>query len=198
MIINLVSYQVTPPWKCCFCFLNNGWRSYLPDMSSETSPLTYQKLQIRSSILHCSANSPLMVSQAISIPGLQTSSPVTVNVWLFLFLSLSSSLPVQAGVPQGRVLGPLLFMVFISDLSNSLENPLYLFSDNSILCRTICHPSDWQAAAFLLSADLDKITSWTDNYNMSFIPDKSHTLTIRSRQGWKHAPEQRVALSTFC
>ena len=63
-------------------------------------------------------------------------------------------------------------------LSDTLENPLYLFADDSILCRTICHPSYRQAAASLLSADLDKITNWSNTWNMSFNPDKSHTLTM--------------------
>ena len=94
----------------------------------------------------------------------------------------SFPLPVQAGVPQGSVLGPVLCLVFINDLSDSLENPLYLFADDSTLCRTICHPSDRQVAASSLSADLDKITSWSNTWNMSFNPDKSHTLTMCLRK----------------
>ena len=48
----------------------------------------------------------------------------------------------------------LIFLIFINDLSDSLENHLYLFADDSTLCG-ICHPSDRQAAASSLSADLD-------------------------------------------
>ena len=89
--------------------------------------------------------------------------------WLADFLSCRSQraalngvlssplLTVQAGVSQGSVLGALHFLVFINDLSDSLENPLYVFADDSTLCRAICHPSDPQAAASSLSADLDKI-----------------------------------------
>ena len=113
--------------------------------------------------------------------------------WLTDFLSwlshhvvlngvLSSSLPVQAGVTQGSVLGPVIFLVFINDLSDPLENPLYLFADDSTLCRTICHPSDRQAAASSLTADMGKITNWSNTWNMSFNPDKSHTLTMSLRK----------------
>ena len=66
------------------------------------------------------------------------------------------------------------FVVFINDLSDSLGNTLNLFADDSTLCHTISHPSDRQAAASLLFADQDKITSWSNTWNMSFNPDKSH------------------------
>ena len=85
-------------------------------------------------------------------------------------------------VLQGSVSGP------INDLSDSLENPLYLFADESALCRTICHPSDRQAAASSLSADMDKITNWSNMWNMSFNPDKSHTLTMSLRKDHLEIP----------
>ena len=95
--------------------------------------------------------------------------------WLADFLScrsqrvapngvLSSPLLVQAGVPQGSVLDPVIFLVF------------------STLCRTICHPSDQHAATSSLTTDLGKITNWSITWNMSFNPDKSHTLTLSLRK----------------
>ena len=73
--------------------------------------------------------------------------------WLADFLScqptfgpngvLSSPLPVQAGVPQGSVLGPVLFRVFVNDLTDALENPQYLFADDSTLDMLLLPSQQW-------------------------------------------------------
>ena len=72
---------------------------------------------------------------------------------------LSSPLPIKDGVPQSSVLSLVLFLIILNDLSDSLENPSYLFADDSTLCHNIHHLSERQAAASFLSFDLDKIKS---------------------------------------
>jgi len=158
------------------------------DIKSEPSPKTHRVLSIRSGTLPYSPNSLPMVSKAISTHGSQTSSPVAGNVWPLMefshpiFLSRLEFLK--------AILWALCFFWFSSMIS--LENPLYFFADDCTLCHTICHPSDQQAAAYSLSADLDKITNWSNTWNMSFNPEKSHTLTMSLRKDRLEPP-----LSTF-
>ena len=66
----------------------------------------------------------------------------------------------------------------LSNLSPSSKSWWHLCADDSTLCRTICHPSDRKAAASSLTADLFKITNWSNTWSMTFNPDKSHTLTM--------------------
>uniref|UniRef100_A0A8C4WQT9 Reverse transcriptase domain-containing protein n=1 Tax=Eptatretus burgeri TaxID=7764 RepID=A0A8C4WQT9_EPTBU len=94
----------------------------------------------------------------------------------------SSPLLVKAGVSHGSVLSLVLFLIFINDLSKSLESLLYLSADEFTLCTDTPHPSDRQAAASSLSSDLDKDHKMAKHLTMSFTPAKYHTLTIPLRK----------------
>ena len=66
--------------------------------------------------------------------------------------STSLSQPVLSGVPQGSVLGPLLFIIHIDGLTNALSNSsMSLYADDLLLYRTIQSPSDYQT----LQAEID-------------------------------------------
>ena len=54
----------------------------------------------------------------------------------------SSSVPVISGVPQGSVLGSLLFLVYTSELSEILENTLVTYADDSTLLATVPSPAE--------------------------------------------------------
>ena len=74
--------------------------------------------------------------------------------------TLSSPLPVKAGVPQSNVIGHKLFVIFINDLTDSGKSSIS--ADDSTLCHDISHPSDRRAEVSPLSSDLDKITNWSN------------------------------------
>ena len=76
----------------------------------------------------------------------------------------SASAPVTSGVPQGTVLGPLLFLVYINDMPERVRSSCRLFADDSLLYRVIKSPAD----AELLQDDLDKLQEWESDWLMEF------------------------------
>ena len=90
----------------------------------------------------------------------------------------SDSIPVISGVPQGKVLGPLLFLLFIDDFPDSVQSNTRLFADDCILYRRIKNQRDCD----ILQDDLDKLASWEKKWVMSFHPDKCSPIRVsRSR-----------------
>ena len=77
---------------------------------------------------------------------------------------------VLAGVPQGSILGPLLFLIYINDLPEGLESSVKLFADDTSLFSTVYDPN---MSADQLDKDLKKISDWAYKWKMIFNPDLS-------------------------
>ena len=86
----------------------------------------------------------------------------------------SSSVRVESGVPQGTVLGPLLFLLHINDLPENVTSSVILFADEFLLYRTIKSIEDHLA----LQKDLENLVEWGSRWGMKFNTDKCHILRI--------------------
>ena len=82
----------------------------------------------------------------------------------------SSWADVTAGVPQGSILGPLLFLIYINDLADDLSSIAKLFADDTLLFSVV-HIVNTTAKE--LNNDLVKISNWEYQWKMSFNPDPS-------------------------
>ena len=92
----------------------------------------------------------------------------------------SRSSPVHSGVPQGSVLGPLLFLLFINDLPDviSPQSTVKLFADDCILYRKIQKEED----AAGLQHDLDQLQKWEKDWLMEFHPQKCQVLHVTNKK----------------
>ena len=82
----------------------------------------------------------------------------------------SSWINVHAGVPQGSILGSLLFLIYSNDLADDLSSNVKLFADDASLFSVV---HDVNAAARELNDDLKKMNKWAFQWKMSFNPDPS-------------------------
>ena len=86
---------------------------------------------------------------------------------------LSDEAPVKSGVPQGSVLGPLMFLILISDIDNGIvESFLSSFADDTRLGKSVSSEED----ANILQGDLNKVYEWANINNMSFNNNKFELL----------------------
>ena len=78
--------------------------------------------------------------------------------------------PILAAVPQGSILGPLLFLIYVNDLPDGLESLAKLFADNTSLFSKVY---DSNLSTRQLSNDFQKITVWAHERKIIFNPDIS-------------------------
>ena len=75
---------------------------------------------------------------------------------------------IKVGVPQGSVLGPLLFLIYINDLEKGIKSDVKFFADDTSLFSIVQNPV---VSAENLQYDLNSINNWAYQWKMSFNPD---------------------------
>ncbi len=90
----------------------------------------------------------------------------------------SDCLPVHSGVPQGSILGPLLFLLFVNDMPEALsENTkVALFADDA----KIYHKIENRADSLVLQQDLNNLIKWSKCWRLNFNPKKCKYMTIHN------------------
>ena len=91
---------------------------------------------------------------------------------------ISQSAGVFSGVPQGSVLGPMLFLMYINDIAEGVTSQMRMFADDSIVYRQIHTPADH----FTLACDLNKLLSWAKTWQMDLNVSKCAVLSVKYYQ----------------
>ena len=90
----------------------------------------------------------------------------------------SDKAPVLSGVPQGTVLGPLLFLVYINDLPLVVNSRIRLFADDALIYRKVENVNDVRQ----LQHDIDNLVNWELHWSMEFNPDKCKVLRVTDKR----------------
>ena len=81
---------------------------------------------------------------------------------------------ITSGIPQGSVLGPILFVLYINDLPENIVSNVYMFADDTKVFKTITSPHDQHT----LQNDLDYLTSWSSKWLLRFHPHKHNLMHV--------------------
>lgn len=85
---------------------------------------------------------------------------------------------VSSGVPQGTVLGPLMFVLYINDIDNNCSSTLRLFADDTILYSIMESTSDSEH----LQSDLSTIEHWSQKWLIQFNASKCFVMRITRKR----------------
>ena len=90
----------------------------------------------------------------------------------------SSWCKVLSGTPEGSLVAPILFSLFINDLPSEINSNCLLYADDAKIFRKVCTPMDGE----VLQRDLDRLQTWSAKWGLSLNPTKCKTLTVTLRR----------------
>ena len=102
---------------------------------------------------------------------------------------VSSSQVISCGVPQGSILGPLLFSIYVNDMERALDCDLCLYADDSML---LVSGKDVKQIEAKLCIEMDKIKNWLDINKLSLHLGKTESILFASKRKLKKASELNI------
>ena len=136
----------------------------LIDFSKAFDSVPHQRLLLKLNYYGITGNSPFWIkyflldrTQCVQVSGTRSS-------WI----------SVTSDVPQGRVLGPLLFLIYINDIVHNLNSKIKLFADDAVLYSEVSNVDD----VSLFQQDLDTLSRWAATWQMNFNLVKCNNMSI--------------------
>ena len=100
---------------------------------------------------------------------------------------------VKSGVPQGTVLGPVLFIIYINDIARNLKSQCKLFADDMKVYKVLRNTEE---DMYLLQKDLHTLEQWSSDWQLNFNTKKCDVMRI-SKKNDKSIPEYKLCGSTL-
>ncbi len=102
---------------------------------------------------------------------------------------MSFELPIKVGVPQGSILGPILFLIFVNDLTVAIKN---VFADDSMIH---CDGRDYMEVQVKLQQNTANIEQWFRSIRLTANVSKSDCMLIGTRQRLHDPPALIIVLN---
>lgn len=83
-----------------------------------------------------------------------------------------------SGIPQGTIVGPISFLVFINDIVNGLSSSCKLYADDCVLYRVIKGDDDCD----ILQSDINKVFTWSQQWRLNLNVEKCHLMHVSRKQ----------------
>ena len=113
----------------------------------------------------------------------------------------SSTKHVNAGVPQGSILGPTLFLLYINDLPDGMVSKLVMYADDTTLFNSTERPKvstqQYQQLCDALNKDLQAISEWGSKWLVAFNSSKTQSVLHSRLKGDGVQPSLQMSNSTL-